>query len=42
MDRSEKNLDTIASAPAVGGLTATAMTFGLIFLAEVGDKSRLV
>jgi len=35
-------MDQIASASAFGALTAAATTFGLIFLAEIGDKSQLV
>ncbi len=35
-------MDDIASASLFGGLTAAATTFGLIFLAEIGDKSQLV
>ncbi|MBK5970251.1 MULTISPECIES: TMEM165/GDT1 family protein [Thiorhodovibrio] len=35
-------MDQIASASAFAGLTAAATTFGLIFLAEIGDKSQLV
>jgi len=35
-------MDQLASAPAVGGSFAAATTFGLIFLAEIGDKSQLV
>jgi len=35
-------VDQLASAPAVGWTVAAATTFGLIFLAEIGDKSQLV
>lgn len=35
-------MDPIASSSVLGGLTAAATTFGLIFLAEIGDKSQLV
>jgi len=35
-------MDQLASASVFGGLTAAATTFGLIFLAEIGDKSQLV
>ena len=35
-------MDQIASASAFAGLTAAAGSFGLIFLAEIGDKSQLV
>jgi len=35
-------MDHIASVSVFGGLTAAATTFGLIFLAEIGDKSQLV
>jgi putative Ca2+/H+ antiporter (TMEM165/GDT1 family) len=35
-------MDELASASVFGGLTVAATTFGLIFLAEIGDKSQLV
>jgi len=35
-------MNELASASVFGGLTAAATTFGLIFLAEIGDKSQLV
>jgi len=35
-------VDQLAAASVFGGLTAAATTFGLIFLAEIGDKSQLV
>ena len=35
-------MDPLASASISSGLTAAATTFGLIFLAEIGDKSQLV
>jgi putative Ca2+/H+ antiporter (TMEM165/GDT1 family) len=35
-------MDQLASASVFGGLTAAVTTFGLIFLAEIGDKSQLV
>jgi putative Ca2+/H+ antiporter (TMEM165/GDT1 family) len=35
-------MDQLASPPALGGLLTAATTFGLIFLAEIGDKSQLV
>jgi putative Ca2+/H+ antiporter (TMEM165/GDT1 family) len=35
-------MDPLTSASLLGGLTAAATTFGLIFLAEIGDKSQLV
>jgi putative Ca2+/H+ antiporter (TMEM165/GDT1 family) len=35
-------VDQLAAASLFGGLTAAATTFGLIFLAEIGDKSQLV
>ena len=34
-------MDQIASASAFAGLTAAATTFGLIFLAEMGEKTQL-
>jgi len=35
-------MDQVACTPAVGASVAAATTFGLIFLAEIGDKSQLV
>lgn len=35
-------MEPITTASALGGLTAVVTTFGLIFLAELGDKSQLV
>ena len=35
-------MDPIATTSVLGGLTAVVTTFGLIFLAELGDKSQLV
>ncbi len=35
-------MDQLTAASLFGGLTAAATTFGLIFLAEIGDKSQLV
>lgn len=35
-------MDELSSASAVGGAIAAATAFGLIFLAEIGDKSQLV
>jgi putative Ca2+/H+ antiporter (TMEM165/GDT1 family) len=35
-------MNEVASVSVFGGLTAAATTFGLIFLAEIGDKSQLV
>jgi len=35
-------MDALTSTSLLGSLTATATTFGLIFLAEIGDKSQLV
>jgi putative Ca2+/H+ antiporter (TMEM165/GDT1 family) len=35
-------MDQVACAPAVGGSAAAATAFGLICLAEIGDKSQLI
>jgi putative Ca2+/H+ antiporter (TMEM165/GDT1 family) len=34
-------MDQVACAPAVGGSAAATTTFGLICLAEMGDKTQL-
>ena len=35
-------MESLTATSLLGSLTATATTFGLIFLAEIGDKSQLV